>query len=51
LDPVKVPLTKTGPKRSLFILGAFLTGLIFSAIWVLVSMPIKEFLKVFKTLD
>jgi uncharacterized protein involved in exopolysaccharide biosynthesis len=45
LDPVKVPKEKTGPKRSLYILGAFFIGLISSAGWALSRKPIQEFLK------
>jgi uncharacterized protein involved in exopolysaccharide biosynthesis len=45
LDPVKVPKVKTGPKKSLFILGAFFVGLIGSAVWSLVRKPIDDFFK------
>jgi uncharacterized protein involved in exopolysaccharide biosynthesis len=45
LDPVKVPKEKTGPKKSLFILGAFLVGLIGAAGWALGRKPIQKFLK------
>lgn len=45
LDPVKVPKGKTGPKKSLYILGAFFMGLIFSAAWFLARKPIQEFFK------
>jgi uncharacterized protein involved in exopolysaccharide biosynthesis len=45
LDPVKVPKEKTGPKKLLFILGAFLFGLIGAVVWALGRHPIKAFLK------
>jgi uncharacterized protein involved in exopolysaccharide biosynthesis len=45
LDPVKVPKEKTGPKKSLFIFGAFFIGLICTAAWALVRKPMQEFLK------
>jgi uncharacterized protein involved in exopolysaccharide biosynthesis len=48
LDPVKVPNEKTGPKKSLFILGAFFLGLIGGAGWALGSKPVKHFLKELK---
>jgi uncharacterized protein involved in exopolysaccharide biosynthesis len=44
LDPVKVPKEKTGPKKSIYVLGAFLIGLIFSAGWFLARKPIQEFI-------
>ena len=43
LDPVKVPKEKTGPKKSLYVLGALFMGLIFSAGWFLAKKPIQEF--------
>jgi len=48
LDPVKVPKEKTGPKKSLYILGAFFIGLIGGAGWALGSKPIQDFLKEIK---
>jgi uncharacterized protein involved in exopolysaccharide biosynthesis len=45
LDPVKVPKEKTGPKKSIYVLGAFFIGLFFSAGWFLVRKPIQEFIK------
>jgi len=45
LDPVKVPKEKTGPKKSIYVLGAFFMGLIFSAGWFLAKKPIQEFFK------
>jgi capsular polysaccharide biosynthesis protein len=45
LDPVKVPKEKTGPRKSLYVLGAFFLGLIFSAGWILSRKPIQEFFK------
>jgi uncharacterized protein involved in exopolysaccharide biosynthesis len=45
LDPVKVPNEKTGPKKSLYILGAFFVGLIGGSGWALGSKPLKNFLK------
>ncbi len=45
LDPVKVPKEKTGPKKSIYILGAFFVGLVSSAGWALGSKPVKDFLK------
>ena len=44
LDPVKVPKLKTGPKKSLYILGAFFAGLIFSVGWFLARKPIQDFI-------
>jgi uncharacterized protein involved in exopolysaccharide biosynthesis len=43
LNPVKVPKEKTGPKKSIYILGAFFIGLILTAAWFLVQKPIQEF--------
>jgi uncharacterized protein involved in exopolysaccharide biosynthesis len=48
LDPVKVPKEKTGPKKSIYILGSFLLGLILTAGWFLSKKPIQEFLNVIK---
>jgi uncharacterized protein involved in exopolysaccharide biosynthesis len=48
LDPVKVPKEKTGPKKSLFILGAFFIGLFGGAGWAFGRKPIQEFLKELK---
>jgi uncharacterized protein involved in exopolysaccharide biosynthesis len=45
LDPVKVPKEKTGPKKSLFILGAFFIGLIGGAGWALGRKPVVDFFK------
>jgi uncharacterized protein involved in exopolysaccharide biosynthesis len=45
LDPVKVPKEKTGPKRSLYLLGFFFLGFILSSIWHLVRKPLNEFFK------
>uniref|UniRef100_UPI004047AC88 Wzz/FepE/Etk N-terminal domain-containing protein n=1 Tax=Algoriphagus sp. TaxID=1872435 RepID=UPI004047AC88 len=45
LDPVKVPKEKTGPKKSLYVIAAFFTGLIFSAVWFLAKKPIQEYIK------
>ena len=45
LDPVKVPKEKTGPKKSIYVLGAFFIGLIFSAGWFLARKPVEEFFK------
>jgi uncharacterized protein involved in exopolysaccharide biosynthesis len=45
LDPVKVPKEKTGPKKSLYVLGAFFIGLILAAGWFLAKKPIQEFFK------
>jgi uncharacterized protein involved in exopolysaccharide biosynthesis len=44
LDPVKVPKEKTGPKKSIYILGAFFVGLIGGAGWSLGHKPIQKFL-------
>ena len=43
LDPVKVPKEKTGPKKSIYVLGAFFIGLILAAGWFLAKKPIQEF--------
>jgi len=45
LDPVKVPKDKTGPKKSIYILGSFFIGLIFSAAWFLAKKSIHEFFR------
>lgn len=45
LNPVEVPTQKTGPKKSLYVLGAFFIGLIGASGWSLLSKPIQEFLK------
>jgi uncharacterized protein involved in exopolysaccharide biosynthesis len=45
LDPVKVPKEKTGPKKSLYILGAFFVGLILAAGWFLARKSVQEFFK------
>ena len=45
LDPVKVPKEKTGPKKSIYVLGAFFVGIIFSAGWFLARKPVQEFIK------
>jgi uncharacterized protein involved in exopolysaccharide biosynthesis len=44
LDPVKVPKEKTGPKKSLYILGAFFMGLIGGGGWALGRKPVHDFL-------
>jgi uncharacterized protein involved in exopolysaccharide biosynthesis len=44
LDPVKVPKEKTGPKKSLYILGAFFIGLVGAAGWALGRKPVQAFL-------
>jgi uncharacterized protein involved in exopolysaccharide biosynthesis len=45
LDPVKVPKEKTGPKKSLYVFGAFSIGLIGAAGWALGRKLMQEFLK------
>uniref|UniRef100_UPI0040489BB1 Wzz/FepE/Etk N-terminal domain-containing protein n=1 Tax=Algoriphagus sp. TaxID=1872435 RepID=UPI0040489BB1 len=45
LDPVKVPKEKTGPKKRIYVLGAFFIGLILAAGWFLAKNPIQEFFK------
>ncbi len=45
LDPVKVPKEKTGPKKSVYVLGAFFIGLIGRVGWALGLKPIQEFFK------
>ena len=45
LDPVKVPKVKTGPKKSIYILGFFFAGLFFSVGWFLGRKPIYNFFK------
>jgi uncharacterized protein involved in exopolysaccharide biosynthesis len=45
LDPVKVPKEKTGPKKLIYILGAFFIGLICAVGWALGKKPFKEFYK------
>jgi hypothetical protein len=44
LDPVKVPKEKTGPKKSLYVLGTFFIGLIGGAGWAFARKPIQDFL-------
>jgi uncharacterized protein involved in exopolysaccharide biosynthesis len=44
LDPVRVPKEKTGPKKSLYVLGAFFIGLIGSAGWSFACKPVQDFL-------
>jgi uncharacterized protein involved in exopolysaccharide biosynthesis len=44
LDPVKVPKVKTGPKKSLYILGAFFIGLVGAAGWAFARKPVQDFL-------
>jgi uncharacterized protein involved in exopolysaccharide biosynthesis len=44
LDPVKVPKEKTGPKKSIYVLGAFFIGLILSAGWFLAKKPLQKFI-------
>ena len=44
LDPVKVPKEKTGPKKTLYILGTFFIGLIGGAGWAFARKPIQDFL-------
>ena len=43
LDPVKVPKEKTGPKKSIYILGAFFIGLILTVAWFLVQKRVRVF--------
>jgi uncharacterized protein involved in exopolysaccharide biosynthesis len=45
LDPVKVPKEKTGPKRSIYILGSFFSGLILSAGWFLGKKLVQGFFR------
>jgi uncharacterized protein involved in exopolysaccharide biosynthesis len=44
LDPVKVPKEKTGPKKSIYVLGAFFVGLILAAGWFLAKKLLLEFI-------
>jgi uncharacterized protein involved in exopolysaccharide biosynthesis len=48
LDPVKVPKEKTGPKKSLYVLGTFFIGLIFSSGWFLARKPVHDFINTIK---
>jgi uncharacterized protein involved in exopolysaccharide biosynthesis len=43
LDPVKVPKEKIGPKKTLYVLGAFFIGLIGGAGWAIARKPIQDF--------
>jgi len=43
LDPVKVPKEKTGPKKSIYVLGTFFVGLFFSAGWFLLRKQVNKF--------
>ena len=45
LDPVKVPKEKTGPKKSIYMFGAFFIGLIGEVGLVLCQKPVQYFLK------
>ena len=45
LDPVKVPNVKTGPRRSIYIVGSFFIGLVFSVVWYLSRRPVQDFFK------
>jgi uncharacterized protein involved in exopolysaccharide biosynthesis len=45
LNPVKVPKEKTAPKKSVYVLGGFFIGLVFSASWFLARNPVQEFIK------
>jgi uncharacterized protein involved in exopolysaccharide biosynthesis len=45
LDPVKVPKEKTGPKKSLYVLGTFFIGLIGGSGWAFARKPLEDFLK------
>jgi capsular polysaccharide biosynthesis protein len=45
LDPVKVPKEKTGPKKSLYMLGGFFLGLISGVVWAIGYKPVRDFLK------
>lgn len=45
LDPVNVPKEKTGPKKSIYILGSFFIGIILSVAWFMVIIPINRILK------
>jgi len=45
LNPVKVPKEKTAPKKSVYVLGGFFIGLVFSAGWFLARNPVQEFIK------
>jgi uncharacterized protein involved in exopolysaccharide biosynthesis len=49
LDPVKIPKEKTGPKKSIYILGAFFIGLIGGAGWAFGREPMQEFLNEIKS--
>lgn len=44
IDPVAVPKLKTGPKKSLYLLGGFFLGLFFTAGYTLVQKPVRSFL-------
>ena len=45
LDPVKVPNEKAGPKKYLYILGAFFVGFIVGAGWAFARKPVEDFFK------
>jgi len=44
IDPVAVPKEKTGPKKSLYLLGGFFLGFFLTAGYTLVKKPITSFL-------
>jgi uncharacterized protein involved in exopolysaccharide biosynthesis len=43
LDPVKVPKQKTGPQKSLYVLGAFFISSFFTGVWILAKKSVQEF--------
>jgi uncharacterized protein involved in exopolysaccharide biosynthesis len=51
LDPVKVPKEKTGPKKSLYVLGTFFVGLFFSAGWFILRKHFKKMFIGIKTIS
>ena len=44
IDPVAVPKEKTGPKKSLYLLGGFFLGFFLTAGYTLVKKPVTSFL-------
>ncbi|MDP4795134.1 MAG: hypothetical protein NWS70_07180, partial [Flavobacteriaceae bacterium] len=44
IDPVAVPKQKTGPKKSLYLLGGFFLGFFLTAGYTLVKKPVTSFL-------
>lgn len=51
LNPVKIPMQKTGPNTKLYVVGAFFAGIIISGVWYVVQKPAKNFFKSIQSHD